>query len=176
MVFNNIINKSGSIKLKVNMTTKRPLRKQVVISISEDNAKVIGSNASSYIKSINKYFQEANLNTLADFICLEKLDIIIITNQVASAHNMSIIEDILKNSENINQNLIESPHLSQSKLFLKILSLLYYSENTNQAISSNIILRVFKELYTFNNIALVSKPRIIKASPNSDSAIIWIDI
>jgi len=89
---------------------------------------------------------------------------------------MSIIEDILKNSENINQNLIESPYLSQSKLFLKILSLLYYLENTNQAISPNIILRVFKELHIFNNITLVSKPRIIKASPNSDLAIIWINI
>jgi len=83
------------------MITKRPLRKQIFISINKNNAKVIGSNASSYIKFINKYFQEANLNILADFIHLEKLDIIT-TNQVASVHNMSIIEDILKNLENIN--------------------------------------------------------------------------
>ena len=56
--------------------------------------------------------------------------------------NMSIIKDTLKNSENINQNLIESPHLPQSKLFLKILGLLYYLENTNKAISPDIILGV----------------------------------
>ena len=37
----NIINKSGSVKPKVNMTTKKPLRKQVFIPISEDNVKVI---------------------------------------------------------------------------------------------------------------------------------------
>ena len=85
-----------------NMITKRPLRKQIFIPINKNNTKVIGSNASSYIKSINKYFQEANLNILADFIHLEKLDIIITTNQVASVHDMSIIEDILKNLENIN--------------------------------------------------------------------------
>ena len=73
---------------------------------------------------------------------------------------MSIIEDILKNSENINQDLIESSCLSQSKLFLKILDPLYYSENTNKAISPNIILGVLKELHIFSNITLASKPRI----------------
>jgi len=112
---------------------------------------------------------------LANFIHLEKLGIIITTNQVTSAQDMSIIEDILKNSENINQDLIESSHLSQSKLFLKILGFPYYLENTNKAISPNIILGVLKELHIFNNIALASKPRII-TSPNSNSAVIWINI
>jgi len=138
----NILNKSGSVKPKVNMTTKRPLRKQVFISMSEDNVKVIGSNVSFHIKSINRSLWEANSNILSNFIHLEKLGIIITTNQVTSAQNMSIIEDILKNSENINQDLIESPCLPQSKSFLKILGLLYYWENTNKAISPDIILEV----------------------------------
>jgi len=146
---NNIINKSGSVKLKVNMTIKELSRKQVFIFMSKDNAKVIGSNASSYIMFINSSLQEANSNTLANFIHLEKLGIIITTNQVTSTQDMSIIEDILKNSKNINQDLIKSSHLSQSKLFLKILGLLYYSENTNKAISPNIILRVLKESHIF---------------------------
>jgi len=90
---NNIINKSDSVKQKVNMTTKGPSRKQVFISMSENNTKVIRSNISSYIKSINRSLQEASLNILADFIHLEKLGIII-TNQVASAQDMSIIKDI----------------------------------------------------------------------------------
>ena len=154
---NNIINKSGSVKQKVNMTTKEPSRKQVFISMNENNTKVIRSNISSYIKSINRSLQETNLNILADFIHLEKLGIII-TNQVASAQDMSIIEDILKNSENINEILIESPYLSQSKLFLKILSLLYYSENTKKAISPDIIPGVLKESYIFNNIAITQNP------------------
>jgi len=109
---NNIINKSGSVKLKVNMTIKELSRKQVFILMSKDNAKVIGSNASSYIMFINSSLQEANSNTLANFIHLEKLGIIITTNQVTSTQDMSIIEDILKNSKNINQDLIKSSHLS----------------------------------------------------------------
>ena len=56
---NNIINKSGLVKPKVDMTTKK-----------------------LSIKSINRSLQEANLNILADFICLGKLGIIITINQV----------------------------------------------------------------------------------------------
>ena len=152
-----IINKLGPVKLKVNMTMKELLRKQVIIHISKDNAKVIGSNASSHIKSINRSLQKINLNILANSICIEKSDIIITTNQVAFAQDISIIENILKNSENINQDLIESSYLLQSKSFLKILDLLYYSENTNEVISPDIILGVLKELHIFYNIALAAK-------------------
>ena len=79
---NNIINKSSSVKPKVNMTTKEPSRK--------------------HIKSINRSFYKANSNILANFIYLEKSSIIVITNQVTSAQNMGIIKEVLKNSGNIN--------------------------------------------------------------------------
>lgn len=140
--------------------------------MSKDNDKVIESNISSHIKSINKSLQVINLNTMADFIHMEKLGLIITTNQVTSAQNISIIEDILKNSENINQDLIESSHLPQFKSFLKILGLLYYVENTNKVITSDIILGVLKESYIFNNIVLASKLKIIRAFNNSNSAIV----
>ena len=66
---------------------------------------------------------------------------------------MSIIEKFLKESENINQDLIKSPYLPQSKLYLKNLDLLYYSKNTN-------------------NIILISKSRVIKAFTHSNLTII----
>ena len=45
--------------------------------------KIIGSNVNFYTKSINRYLKKNNsntLNTLADFIYIEKVDIIITTN------------------------------------------------------------------------------------------------
>jgi len=99
---NDIINKSGTVKPKTKMTTKEPSRKQVVIPISEDNVKIIRSNANFYINSVNKLLKEANSNIIVDFIHIEKLSIIITTNQIASSHDMSIIKNILKESENIN--------------------------------------------------------------------------
>ena len=124
---NNIINKSSLVKSKINITTSR---KQVIISISKSNTNIIGSNTSFHIDSINRYLKETNLSTLANFIHMEKFDIIITTNQAASVQDMNIIEKVLKEAKNVNWDLIESSHLSQFKLYLKILGLLYYSENT----------------------------------------------
>jgi len=99
---NNIINKSGIVKPKTKMTTKESSRKQVIILISEDNVKIIRSNANFYINSVDKLLKETNSNIIVDFIHIEKLSIIITTNQIASSHDMSIIKNILKESENIN--------------------------------------------------------------------------
>ena len=89
---------------------------------------------------------------------------------------MSIIEIYLKEIENINLDYIDSSYLPKFKLYLKILSLLYTLNNTNLPITSKIIEKVIKETYIFNNIILVSKPRIIKTFSKSDITIVWIDI
>ena len=89
-----INNISSLIKSKINMFTKRSSRKQIIISISESNTKIIGSNASFHINSINRYLKETNLNTLANFIHMKKFDIIVTTNQAAFVQDMNIIEKV----------------------------------------------------------------------------------
>ena len=49
---NNIINKLSIVKPKIKITTKEPLRKQVIIPISESNSNIIGSNACYDLKSL----------------------------------------------------------------------------------------------------------------------------
>jgi len=115
----NIINKSSLVRSKVNMTTRKLSREQVIISMSKSNANIIGSNTNFYINFINRHFKDANSNTSADFIHVEKIGIIITTNQVASVQDISIIEKVLKESENINQDFIESSHLLKYKHILK---------------------------------------------------------
>jgi len=172
---NNIINKSNLVKLKIKMTMKGPSRKQVIVLMSKNNAKIIGSNTSFHIKSINRYLKETNSNTLANFICMEKVGIIMTTNQAASVQDTGIIKKILKEAKNINQNLINSSQLSQSKSFLKILGFFYFSENTNHYITSELVEGVIKKLHIFNDITLTSKPQIIKALSHSDLAVVWIN-
>ena len=77
---NNIINKSNLVKPKIKMTKKGSSRKQVIILMSETNAKIIRSNASFHIKSIDKYLKETNSSTLANFIHMEKVGITVTTN------------------------------------------------------------------------------------------------
>ena len=49
-------------------------------------------------------------------------------------------------------------------------------ENTNVSITPDFIESVIKTNHIFNNLALISKPCVIKALPKSNMAIIWIDI
>jgi len=67
------------------MTTKGPLRKQVIVLISKSNSNVIGSNESFYINTINRHLKEANSNNVADFLCADKASIIITTSLTVSA-------------------------------------------------------------------------------------------
>ena len=133
---NNIINKSNIVKLKIKMTTKKPLRKQIIISISQNNSNIIRSNRNFYINNINKYLKDANLNNLANFIYVDKVNIIVTTSITISKQDMKTIEKAIKNSEKINKNLVESSCLSQSKSYLKILGLLYFAKNINEPITS----------------------------------------
>ena len=105
---NNIINKSISVKPKIKMTIEGPSRRQVIVLMSKINAKIIGSNTSFHIKFINRCLKEINSNTSADFICMEKVSIIVTTNQAVSVQDIGIIEKILKEAENIDQDLIDS--------------------------------------------------------------------
>ena len=73
---NNIINKLSTVKPKIKMTTKGPLRKQVIIFMSKSSSNVIGSNASFHINTINRHLREANSNNIADFLYTDKVDII----------------------------------------------------------------------------------------------------
>ena len=49
-----------------------------------------------------------------------------------------------------------TPHLSQSKSYLKIIGIPYLVENTNVPINSSYIENIIKNTYFFNNVILVS--------------------
>ena len=85
-----------------------------------------------------------------------------------------MIEKYLKSIQNINPDSIESPHLPKSKSYMKITGLPYLSELG--VMSPDIIEGVLKELHLFKDATLASKPRVIKASPKSDKAVVWVDI
>jgi len=64
----------------------------------------------------------------------------------------------------------------QSKLYLKIVSISFISEQSNTRISSKEVKNILKSNHVFNDIILASKPRIIKVSPKSNMTIIWINL
>jgi len=89
---------------------------------------------------------------------------------------LQTIEDYIKNANHIKAEGVENPYLPQSKTYLKIIDIPYLVENTNTFIISVMVENIIKNNHIFKNIVLVLKPHIIKVSPKSDMAIIWLDI
>ena len=67
-------------------------------------------------------------------------------------------------------------HLPQSKLFLKILDVFYWSNNSLLSITQVQVKAVIANTPVFEGVVLALRPYIIKASPSSDMSVIWFDI
>ena len=95
---------------------------------------------------------------LANYICSDNKEIVTMTNKVTTSSNLNIVEKYMKELNDVNLNDIISPKLSQSKFYLKILDISYFIDNTNLSVIFDIIERVIKITYIFNNICYESRP------------------
>ena len=65
---NNIIKGNPKLKPKIQMTTKGPSRKQVIISMSKDNIDAFMKNSSLHMANINRQLHNTKLEVLIDYI------------------------------------------------------------------------------------------------------------
>ena len=174
---NNIVNGQNKLKPHIKMTTKGPSRKQIIIPMSSDNISSFMKSSSLHVANINRLLRNAKTDVLVDYICSDSMDINIIMNRVAQQSDMSIIDQYVKNSDDINSLQVEDSCLPKSKSYLKIISISFYPHtNSQEKLTSINIKTILKQNYIFDNISLASKLRVIKVSPKSDMAIVWIDI
>ena len=167
-------NNKGMKKLKINMTTRGQSRREIKISMTRANAELIVNSAHIHTTNINKCLKNSNSNIVTDFIRFNTNGIIIITNKPASNLDLSTIKKYLKSMQNVIPEFIESPCLSKSKLYMKIIGLPYSSELG--VLFPNYIKGILVKSHLFKDAILASKPCIIKASPKSDKAVVWVDI
>ena len=175
---NNIVNGQNKAKPHIKMTTKGPLRKHVIIPMSDNNISSFMKNSSAHVANINRALRNTKTNVLVDYIRSDNTGISVVVNKIAQQSDLSIIDNYVKNSNNVNSLQVEDARLLMSKLYLKITSIPYYpySDNHQTKLTSNDIEIILKQNHIFNNISLASKPRVIKVSPKSDMALVWIDI
>ena len=107
---------------------------------------------------------------MTNFIQIINNRVIITTNKLVNTSDLKIIEKYIKNINSIESDSIESPCLSKSKSYLKIVELSYLLEHNS--IFPDIIKSIFKKLHIFNNIVLALKPYIIKALSKSDITVV----
>ena len=65
------------------MTMKGLSRKHVIIPISNDNITKFMKNSLVHVANINRALRNVKSEVLADFICLDPLGIIVVTNKVS---------------------------------------------------------------------------------------------
>ena len=159
------------------MTTKGPSRKQVIIPIGGDNVISFMKNLSLHVANLNRILRNSKLEVLVDYIQSKNSGITVITNKVALQSDLSIIDNYIKSSNNINSLQVEEPRLPKSKSYLKIIGIPFFLHaNSQEKLSSNNINMILKQNHIFDNISLASKPRVIKVSLKLDMTIVWIDI
>jgi len=171
-----IINSVGKPKPKVNMMTKRPSRKQVIIPISNKNKIRFMESSSKHIANLNRTLKNIKLNIIADFVYMDQAGITIITNKVATPLNLQIIKRYIKNTNQIDSNNVKTPQLPQSKSYLKIIDIPYLLKNTNTPMMTDVVETIIRNNHIFNNIIVASRLRNIKVFLKLDIVIIWLDI
>jgi len=67
-----------------------------------------------------------------------------------------MVEKYMKKLNDVDVSDVMSPRLSQLKSYLKILDITYFIKNTNLSVTLDIIERVIKTSYIFDNTVLAS--------------------
>ena len=91
------------------MTTKGPLRKQVIIPMSNDNINKFMKDSSLHVANINQSLRNAKSQVLVDFICSDISNVTIVTNKVAVQSNLYIIKNYIKKVKDINTVNVDIP-------------------------------------------------------------------
>jgi len=158
------------------MITKSPSCRQVIILIDFDNSTKILANLLVYIVNINSALRNIKSNIITNFIHNDYRGLIITTNNITSSLDLSIIKKYVKNIDIIQPKSISFSHLLQSKFYLKILDISYFNKISKTPTNSSSFKQVIQSMHIFNNICLALKPHVIKKSPKSNMAVVWIDI
>ena len=167
---NNIIKGTSKTKPHIQITTKGPSRKHVIIPISNNKNTKFMKNSSVHVANINRALRNVKSEVLADFIRLNLLGITVITNKVSIQSDLQIIEQYIKNLDDIDVLQVEVSCLPQSKFYLKIIGILYFLHgNYQDCLTSNDVETIIKQNQIFDNITLASKLQVTQPNPTCQS-------
>ena len=89
---NNIVKGTPKTRPRVQMTTKRPSRKHIIIPMSNDNNSKFMKNSSVHIANINRALKNVKSEVLVNFIHSDSLGIMVVTNKISLQSDLQIIE------------------------------------------------------------------------------------
>ena len=104
-----IISNQDKPKLKINMTTKGPSYKQVIVLMKSNNVNILIKDSSMHIANINWILKNIKSSIIADYIYIDGKDIIITTNNIVSLSDLQVIEKYVKSMFCIDTDQVQSP-------------------------------------------------------------------
>ncbi|KAF5347005.1 hypothetical protein D9756_011008 [Leucocoprinus leucothites] len=167
---------TSAVRAKPKMTTHGPTRRQVLIPFE-------GSIIADRIKDFNKASEFCNRGLIAaqSKLRVESVresynGISIATSGVATSVDLNTIKSWLKKAWQLGDAIPVEPRLPQSKSFLKIVGVPYWVANSSNPLSPAFVEQALGQSSLFENVILAARPRVMKASPKSDTAVVWFDI
>ena len=158
-----IVNKKNKIlKPRINITTKGPSRRQVLVLMNPENSRKFKVLSGQHIANINRALKNITLEVLENYIRNDNKGLTIVTNKVTLRLDLDTIEKYIKNTNVVKSEEVIMARLLQLKLYFKILYISYLIEDTNVLIFVNAMKKVIQSTHIFNEIVFASKPRIIK--------------
>ena len=102
-----IFGKVDKLRPRINMTSKSPSRKQIIIPMSIDNANKFMLVSSKHVANLNCSLRNPKTDLMVNFIHNDHRGLIITSNRVTFWLEISIISKYIKNCNNINVNNIQ---------------------------------------------------------------------
>ena len=100
-------NSNAPSKPCINITTKSPSCKQIIIPMRSNNSKKFLSTSGDHITNINCALKSIKSDVIIDFIKSNYRGLIIISNKVVAPSDISIINKYIKNSNDLDVNDIQ---------------------------------------------------------------------
>ena len=101
---NEIVKGNLKPKHQINMTTKGPSHKQIIIPISNDNIVKFMKNSATHVINFNRNLRNMKSEVSVDFIRSDPVGITVVTDKVSQPSDLITIEKYIKNLESINSS------------------------------------------------------------------------
>ena len=104
----NTINNIGKPKPYIYMTTKRPLCKQIIVSMGNKNITKFMMSLEEHITNINCVLKGIKSDVSINFICFDHCSFIITSNKVIFSSDFNVVKNYIKNVNSMDLNDVQT--------------------------------------------------------------------
>lgn len=102
------INETGKLKPHINMTTKGPSCKQIIVPMDSENINKFMTFFSEHVANLNHTLKGIRSDIFIYFIHFNYCGLIVISNKVTFSSDLNVVENYIKNINFVDSNNVQS--------------------------------------------------------------------